>query len=300
MYEELQGTAKTILNSIYGVVAYNKFILFNEIIPASITSTARQLNYWVQQQSRNNNFIPLYGDTDSIFLSLESDKSFDVFVNQVKDFKIILNTSFKDFMKKFTSNNYVIENQKNEINFEKSYNKILFTNTKKRYFGTIKYYKGKIKEEETLSVTGLETRRDDTPNYFKQHLLKMYKILLDSDKDKVREYFNFIKKDIKKCKVEDLIIKIKMSRDVNDYENIPIHLRALQNSGIEIRRGEQVQMIYVKGDKEVLHWHEGLNNYEIDFDKYIENFFVNKILLIDENLKDIFNKDRSLGEFIKW
>lgn len=286
IHDELQGTFKTILNSIYGVAAFKKFILFNAIVPASITSVARQLNHWVQNQGKQNNLLSIYGDTDSIFIKFDNQLSFEEFNIKATEFNQQINLSFKDFARQFTSNDNVINNLKFKIDFEKAYSKLLLTDVKKRYFGKLKIYKGKILDEEKFSVTGFETRRDDTPVYFKKVLLELYDILLQENyKPKIIEYYKKIKQEIKLQQVEDLVIKIKLSNDVEEYKNLPIHLRALKNSGLEIKRGENVNMIYIKGESEVLHYDENTKQrFEIDYDKYLENFFVNKIKLIDETI----------------
>lgn len=287
IYDELQGQAKMLLNSIYGVAAYERFILFNTIIPASITSIARKLNSWIQKISKDNNLIPLYGDTDSVFISFPVNLSFEDFILKAKEFNELLNQSFIEFMQQYTQNKFVLKNQTTQVEFEKAYLKLKLTTVKKRYFGLIKYYKGKILDNEKISVTGFETRRDDTPNYFKIVLNKAYLILLSDDPvRKIKEYYKEVKNEIKNQRVEDLIIKMKLSRDMDKYEKtIPIHLRALRNSGLKIRRGEFVNMIYVVGDKEVIHY-DVLQKQEfiLDYKKYIENFFINKIKLIDKTI----------------
>lgn len=287
IFDEIQGLAKTILNSIYGVVGYKRFILFNPIIPASITSAARQLNVWVQNKCKEKEYMPLYGDTDSIFIKFKVTLDFESFIKEVQEFNIYLNESFKDFMKMFTLNIYTINNQTNKLEFEKAYLKLRLTNVKKRYFGSVKYYKGKILNNPEIKVVGFETRRNDTPPYFQKILKEVYILFLEDDYvEKIRDYYKNIKKDIKNQNVEDLIIKIKLSRNVDTYVKvIPMHVRALRNSNSEVKRGQYVNMVHVKNKQEIVHVDENdKSDINIDYDKYLEKFFIDKVHLIDKNI----------------
>lgn len=293
IYDELQGTAKTILNSIYGIGGYEKFILYNDVVASSITTTARELNLWVQQFAKDHNFVPLYGDTDSIFIAIPNVTCFNEFISLSKEFEDKLNTSFITFVTQKTNDDYTINTQTTKIEFEKAFEKLRLTTVKKRYFGALKFYKGKILEKQKISVTGFETRRDDTPHYFKTILLKSYELLLQENyKQELLKYYKILKTEIYNQTLENLLIRIKLSKNIDTYTNLPIHVRALQNSKTEIKRGDVVNMIYVKGPTEVMHVDETKDiQYNIDYEKYVQKFFVDKINLID---KDIFETQQSL------
>ena len=295
VYDSIQGTRKQILNSIFGVNGYDRFIMFDPRVASSILSVARQMISWSGKIAESKGFKTLYSDTDSAFISLGQDLSFEEFISKAEKLEEELNASLRDFVRGFTGNTEVINTHSNKIEFEKAYSKLLLTEVKKRYFGFLKFYKGKILDAEKMSVTGFETRRQDTPIYFNKVLLEIYKLLLEKDnKYKIREYYRKVRDEIKTINVEDLIIKIKLSENIEDYQNLPIHVRAAKNSGGKIRRGELVKMIYVKDAREVLHYDETFNlKFELDYNKYLENFFINKVNLIDKN----FSIHPTLEEF---
>lgn len=302
MYDELQGQAKQILNSIYGITSYDRFILFNDIISSSITTAARELNLWVQNCAKNKKLQPLYSDTDSIFVKFNEDDSFEEFVKKSIEFKKYVNDSFVDFMKTKTSNEVTINTHSNSVDFEKGYLKLLLTDVKKRYFGLKKYMKGKIMEHPELSVTGFETRRDDTPAYFKKLLINCYSMFLeDNYKTKFKDLYKIVKTEIQQQPIDNLVIKIKLSRDTSGYlKSIPIHVRALKNSKATIKRSQIVNMIYVKDSREVLHYDEQLNlKFQIDYDKYLTNFFKKKLLMIDDSIDIIFTNQSDLSGWFK-
>jgi len=241
---------------------------------------------WSKKIAEEKGFRVLYSDTDSAFISLGENLEFNEFIKKSKDLEKQLNDSLINFMKEFTKNQNVIETHGNKIEFEKAYSKLFLLNVKKRYFGHLKFYKGKFLDKEKISTVGVETKRGDTPLFFNMALTKVYELFLEDNYiEKIREYYKIIKKEIKNINIEDLTIKIKLSRDIDSYSNLPIHVRALKNSKTAIRRGEYVKMIYVLGDKEVLHYDPTLNlKFKIDYKKYLENFFINKVHLIDDSI----------------
>lgn len=284
IYEQMQATFKEILNSIYGVSSFDKFILFNQCVSASITSIARQLLIYTKDVAVSQNYIPLYGDTDSIFIQINSD-NMNQLIEKSNNFINILNSSWTSFLRKFTNSNIDKKFVLLKIDFEKSFSKILLTNVKKRYFGYLSFYKNQILDKPYLTITGFETRRDDTPIFFKKILKKVYEIFLDENyQNKIMELYNDIIVKIKKEEIENLIVRLKISKD--DYKNVPIHIRAYKNSGRVPRRGDEVNMIYVLDDKEVLHYEDlmDVSKIKLDYTKYVKNFFVQKMKLLDDEL----------------
>ncbi len=328
--DELQGTFKTILNSIYGVAAYEKFILYDPRVAASITAIARKLIGFVSELAEEHGHKVLYGDTDSIFISIESESEEEL-AEKGKQFTSIINQSFPKFVLRHTKDPDMALNHMLKVEFEKAYNKFLITTVKKRYFGTLCYRKGKILNPPQMSVVGFETRRDDTPPFFKKALMEAYTLLLDGDRVKLKEFVRRVKRDIETASYDDLVEKKKLSMHPDEYVNsTPQHVRALKNSGVELKRGESVEMLYVKTyeeieypahsdwvesisndqriqevvvkvkmtDKDVVHRVEG-QTYNIDVDLYIKKFLENKIRMISEDIaNELFNEQRSLNAWL--
>jgi DNA polymerase elongation subunit (family B) len=295
--DELQGTFKTILNSIYGVAAYEKFILFNPNVAASITATARKLIMFVSDKAKEMGYDVLYGDTDSIFIHIDGDTT-QTFVENAKSFEKQINESFPDFIRQFTSDSFTQNNYALKIEFEKAFDSLLLTFTKKRYFGKLSYRKGKVHEDLLMSVVGFETRRDDTPDFFKERLGGAYELILSQDTERLKIYCKETKRLLSSQHPSALTIKIKLSQGSDKYEHLPMHVRALRNANVELKRGESVHMLYVKGDTEVIHY-EVDKKYDIDYDMYYKKFFENKIRLISEVLwQQLFSEQHSLAAWL--
>lgn len=287
IYEQLQATFKEILNSIYGVSSFDKFILFNQCISASITSIARQLLIHTKEFAIQQNFVPLYGDTDSIFIRIKS-KTLNELIDSSNNFINQLNSSWAKFVEKFTNSKVEKQHLLLKIEFEKCFSKILLTDVKKRYFGYLSFYKNQILKSPYLTITGFETRRDDTPIFFKKKLKNVYEIFLNENyKENIMSLYSTMLEEIKKEDIENLIVRLKISKD--EYKHTPIHIRAYKNAGKIPRMGDEVNMIYVLDDIEVLHYDELTMNekqLKLDYKKYIKNFFVQKIKLLDNELYD--------------
>jgi DNA polymerase elongation subunit (family B) len=256
---------------------------------------------WDLSIEDTENFIDICGgvvlhNTDSCFVSTTG-ANVEECIKKSYDFEHSINTNWEQFCTRFTASIAPKEKMLLKIEFEKMFSKLLLTTVKKRYFGNTVYYKKKILEKPFLSVTGFETRRDDTPIFFKNALSSAYSIFLeDKYKEKVKSLYLDCKKKIQFESVENLLIKLKYSKI--EYKNVPIHVRALQNSKVELDRGETISMIYVLDKREVLHYDESLDlKFELDFDRYMEHFFITKVEMIDDSMPNYIKGQRSLFDF---
>jgi len=257
--------------------------MFEPIVSSSIASTARQLLFWCRDVLQKMKFESISGDTDSNFVRLLATLTATEAIELGKDLEAKINATFKDFMRQRTTDEVTINSVSHSVAFEKLYSKLRLVKVKKRYFGWLSYYKGKKLEKEKFSTVGFETRKDSTPHYFKKKLEHGYQLLLEDDYDKkLKEEKKHIIEEIKTVPVWDLVMKYKISRNMELYKNLPIHIRAVKNANMVLRRGDTVNMIYVKG-LEVLHYDpDGKQTFVIDYDRYVEKQYVEKLHLIDE------------------
>lgn len=198
-----------------------------------------------------------------------------------------INDSIPDFIKNFTKCEIPIEKNMFNIEFEKLFSKLFLTSAKKRQVGFLKFYKGKYLVPERLSVTGFDSLKSDTPIFYQRVLEDLYKIVLlhYNNLDEIKRFVNKVTEDLKSATIEDLIIKKRMSKQINQYTNLPIHIRALKNSNVVLNRGEFVNMLFVKDKREVIHYSTDLDQtFELDYKKYNEKFFKDKIELLDDSL----------------
>lgn len=285
IYKDMSSTMKGLSNSLYGVLGYPGFILYDKRIAKSVTYLGRELLKFTNEIAINHNYKPLFNDTDSCFVQIKANNFEDVIKKSV-ELKDDINNNLPIFISKFTKNQNILKNHIISIAMDKIFSKIYFSNAKKKQFGYIKYIKGKNVENEELFVKGWELKKNDTPIYWKSVYDIFYRMILDKyeDIDSFMKYIKKIKIDLYSQPIENLIIRKKMSK-INYDKTIPQHIMALRNSNVAIKQGENVNMLYVKGDKEVIHYDKNINfNFEIDYDKYYERFLIDKIKLISKEL----------------
>lgn len=283
---DLEMTFKKTSNALWGVSGYTGFILYDKRVAKSITYVARELLTTLTNIVISKGYNILYGDTDSLAIEILAD-SFEESIKKSIELENEFNKIIPDFVRRFTNNEKTISSNIIKVLFEKSYSKLLLCKAKKRQVGFVKYFKGKIFEEEELIVKGFESIKDDTPLYFKDKLDKLYRNILNNynDVEKLKEFVNDVKSNLKNQSIENLIIRKRLSKRMEDFDSNPIHVKALKNSNVILRQGETVNMLFVQDDREVIHYEEGMKiDFKIDYQRYFNNFFIRKLELIDENL----------------
>jgi len=212
----------------------------------------------------------------------------DTVIEKGKTLADMLNGSMFDFVKNYTDSVDTINNHKFKIDFEKLFSKLFLSDAKKKQVGYLSYYKGKKLNPERLSITGFESVKSDTPKFFQTKLELLYEQILNNFNDisKIREFIKQVAIDLKKADIEDIIIYKKMSKAMKDYDGTPIHIRALKNvNELDLRKGDNVNMLFVKDKREVIHYTPGMNiDFEIDYKKYFIKFMKDKINYLDENI----------------
>jgi DNA polymerase elongation subunit (family B) len=283
---DMEMCFKATCNALYGVLGYRGFILYDQRAASSVTYVARETLKFVKQQAEKFGYQILTGDTDSIFIKIQAN-SFEETIKKSKDLQDVFNKGIPEFLEQFTKNKTLLSSHIMQTVFEKSFSKLLLSSAKKKQVGFLKYFKGKILKEEELYIKGFEAIKDDTPTYFKKVLKELYKNILNNygNVEKLREFINGVKIDLRKQDIVDLVIRKKMSKRLEEYKDNPQHVKAVKNSGVVLKRGETVNILHVKDQREVIHYDPELKlDFEINFQKYFHDFLVKKIELIDESL----------------
>ena len=283
---DMEMCFKATSNALYGVMGYPGFILYDQRVASSVTFVGREVLKHIKKISQEQGYQVLFADTDSVAVEIKAD-NFDKSIEKSKELEKLFNKSIPDFLRKFTKNEKIIKSHTMNIVFDKSFSKLLLSPAKKKQVGFVKYYKGKILEKEELNIKGFEAIKDDTPVYFKKVLTRLYENILNywGNVEKLREFVNEVKIDLKKQSIVDLVIRKKMSKRMEEYDSRVQHVQAIKNSNVVLKRGETVNMVFVKDKREVLHYDPRLNlKFEIDYKKYYNDFIVKKIGLIDTNL----------------
>jgi DNA polymerase-2 len=221
----LSQAIKIIMSSFYGVLGSTGCRFFDPRLSGSITKRSheilKQTRFWIEKLG----YQVIYGDTDSIFVSIGSDKSKKQAMKLGTELRGYINDKWQAQLKR----DFNIESQL-DIEFETHFTKFLMPtirgiNTLKdqKSVGTKKRYAGLSNGE--LVFKGLETVRSDWTDLSKNFQQALYRLIFD---DKPIE--DYIKKIVDELKQglhdEKLIYKKKIRRKLSDYVNTPPHIKA--------------------------------------------------------------------------
>lgn len=238
-----QYAKKIEANSLYGAFDNPGFRFFDQEISESITLMGQEVSKFIMQKAKDFGCLPIYGDTDSIFL--EFDNNIDYLNIKGEEIKDKLNCALDDFCIKFGSkNNYL------KLSFDKVFSKLYF-GMKENNEGTKKRYVGYDKMGE-LKVVGFEIRRSDSAILAKQVQSRIFEIILNGGKKKeIMDYIGIINEELKNGKYgyNDIGIPKGMSKKLSDYKTIPPQVRGMEYSEnhlkINFSQKSKVKFIYV-------------------------------------------------------
>jgi DNA polymerase elongation subunit (family B) len=272
----LQTAYKNIMNSFYGVMAYEHFRFFDVEVAKSITFPGRMLLNYIPDKVKNTKMGEvIYGDTDSFFVICKDDPE--------KILKLINEKFVPEFVNSYSPN------------IEKNYIRMEINNKFKKMavFGKKKVYICQFDNGE-LYYKGHSITKYDTPKCIRIMFDEIIKDLFNGKDVDLSKYMD----TIRKTPMHDLVMPKKFNKAKTDYKVDPQHLRALEFSQKcfideklseeTVNRANLVRMIFIKADKEK--WTDAYdaliiddnitklpNGIEIDYDKYATFFFHQKL-----------------------
>lgn len=211
----LSQAIKILMNSFYGVMGTPKSRFYHSDLPSAITTTGHWIINKAIEFLNNIDVQVLYGDTDSIFFSLENssyeENELVKKINEYFDFLIMDEFKVKSFL---------------EIEHEKTFDQLFFSTTRDGLSGAKKKYAGIIHGK--ISFIGMEFVRSDWTDLAKKFQFELF--------EKFFNQFNleiFIKEfvdDLKLGSFDNLLFYTKrLSKDISEYtKNIPVHVKAAQ------------------------------------------------------------------------
>jgi len=220
LVDRIQTVVKFITNSIYGVMGYNKFRLYNRHIASNITAAGRMVINYTIKVCNKLGYDVYYGDTDSVFVLIHAR---DTEAIQKEIFKLAdkLNKSYDVFLKAFNVDKHFFL-----MKAEKVFKTMFMVRlkhgkraAKKRYAGNI-VWDDKKGEVDRLGITGFD--RSDMSrvgNKIMKNILEM--ACYDKSNDEITKY---LKDEIFKIKnmeypLEDIAFSKGISKALNTYGN---------------------------------------------------------------------------------
>lgn len=215
----------------------------------------------------------VFGDTDSFGVPTGNK---DNFIANSEHIQKQVQATYDDFCACFN-----MKENHLKLEFEKTFEKVLFGDAKKRYAGKICYYKGK--QVQDMLIMGFELVRSDCSILSKKTQKKVFDMLFLEEKERkeITKYLRDIITDIREDKYSysELGIPIPLNKSINEYvTNLPI-VRAVEYSnnelGLDIQVGEKIKLIYVRGNSltDVIGFREEKElpkNIILDYEKHID------------------------------
>lgn len=228
---------KSLVNSIYGIMAYPSFRLYNLTIASLVTFLSRDLLKYAEKKMKELGYEVIYVDTDSIFYKADKDET-DLLNRLVIDWAI----------EKYGKDDINIE-----FESEGKFNSLII-------LGKCHYH-GFLEEVKKPEIKGMEIKRSNSSKYeawFQEELIN--KIHKEENKKQIINWIKSEQHRIKTLPIEEIAFPAKIAN--KQYKNIPIWIRAYENTkklrpGYKINKGEIFYYIFTRVFGEVLAFKKG-------------------------------------------
>ena len=225
LYNIVSQALKVILNASYGVMGAEIFPLYCLPVAEATASVGRHIITKTIEKSKDMDIEVIYGDTDSLFLKSPRQEQLEQIIT-------------------WASSDLGVE-----LDLEKTYRYVAFSQRKKNYMGVL--------EDGKVDIKGLTGKKSHIPQFIKQAFYNSINILSKvnspGDFEKAKED---IKKDIRekylalkqrKIPIEDLAFNVMIGKPLEKYTHTtPQHVRAarlLESKGKKVKAGEIISYI---------------------------------------------------------
>jgi len=298
----LSQAIKIIMNSFYGVLGSTGCRFFDPRLSGSITKRSHELLKTTSQWLENDGYQVIYGDTDSIFVHVDEDKT----AEQCQALGKVLQDKINIRWQKTLNEEFAIESEL-EIEFETHFSKFLMPTIRgqevvkeQNKVGTKKRYAGVVNGK--LLFKGLETVRSDWTELSKVFQQELYRLIFNEEP--VDVFIKNIVDELKQGLHDDkLIYKKKIRRSLSDYVNTPPHVKAaliansrLKEEGKEPKYTNRRTIKYVitLDGVQPLEYNESKLNYDFYVEKQIKPIANDILPFIGKDFDEITSNQMGL------
>lgn len=267
---------KLLANSFYGYLGFSSARWYCLECATAVTAFGRYYINQVIDSARKEGFSVIYGDTDSVFMTLEG-KNLD----NAKQFVDDVNSKLPGMM---------------ELEFEGHYPQGIFVSTKSNSGGAKKRY-ALVDEYKELIIKGFEVvRRNWSPigKEVQQNVLNI--ILKESDTKKALKYVRTIIDKVRNKEIDNskMIIETQITKKIEEYSAVGPHVaiaKRMASKGVNINPGMMIPYIVIPGKgplKDRVKIPTEAKDGEYDPEYYIEN----QILPTIEKIFEVLGYDK--------
>ncbi|MFD1634920.1 DNA polymerase domain-containing protein [Haloplanus ruber] len=263
------GTFQFVGQSLYGVLGWDRFRLYDREMGAAVTATGRDVIEHTQTAANDVGYEVAYGDTDSVMLELGEETTADEVPDAVReahpeasdaDLRRIagaietgyeLEESINESYDAFAREELNAHEHRFQIEFEKLYRRFFQAGKKKRYAGHIVWKEGKHVDD--IDITGFEYKRSDIAPITKKVQRRVIEMIVTGeDVDDVEEYVHDVIEDFEAGNVDldDVGIPGGIGKRLTAYDTDTAQVRGAKYAnhllGTNFQRGSKPKRLYLK------------------------------------------------------
>ncbi len=268
------GKFQNVSQSLYGVLGWDRFRLYDKEMGAAVTATGREVIEYTDEVVQKEGYEVVYGDTDSVMLEVGNIDFSDVtgeveITNEMREkhpemteneLETIAATIQKGFeLEKVINSSYDefaldrlnAEFHRFEIEFEKLYRRFFQAGKKKRYAGHIVWKEGK--DVDDIDITGFEYQRSDIAPITKEVQREVIDMIVTgTDIEDVKSYLHEVIEDFREGNVslEEVGIPGGIGKRLDNYDTDTAQVRGAKYAnlllGTNFQRGSKPRRLYLE------------------------------------------------------
>ena len=233
----LSQAIKIIMNSFYGVLGTSGCRLHDSRLTSSITKRGHDIIIETVKLIEAEGYDVIYGDTDSVFVSLNGARDNRAAADIGKHLVATINQYWRDHLVQ----DYGIESCL-EMEFETHFQQFFMPTMRGSEQGSKKRYAGLIDDQQgnrKIVYKGLETVRTDWTELAREFQQTLYRLIFDGE-----EYADYIRQtvaDLYDGKFDQqLVYRKRLHKKLAEYQkNIPPHAQAAIKAEAEFKQKQQ-------------------------------------------------------------
>jgi DNA polymerase elongation subunit (family B) len=246
-YDRQQQAVKVIMNSLYGVLGWDRFRLYDKEMGAAVTATGREVIEHTADAAAELDREVIYGDTDSVMLELGHDVPKEDAIEQSFELEEYINDSYDEFALRELD----AAHHRFQIEFEKLYRRFFQAGKKKRYAGHIVWKEGK--DVDDIDITGFEYKRSDIAPITKEVQKRVIEMIVRGEAtDDIADYLNGIIEEFEtgEVPVGEIGIPGGIGKRLDAYDTDTAQVRGAKYAneflGTNFGRGSKPKRLYLR------------------------------------------------------
>ena len=246
-YDRQQAAVKVIMNSLYGVLGWTRFRLYDREMGAAVTATGREVIEFTEEVTNELDKEVIYGDTDSVMISVGNEVSQDEAIDRSLEIEERINDSYDEFaLEELNATEHRFQ-----IEFEKLYRRFFQAGKKKRYAGHIVWKEGQ--DVDDIDITGFEYQRSDIAAITKEVQKNVIEMIVTGDDfEDIKTYVTEVIEEFKEGNADPERIGIPggIGKRLDNYDTDTAQVRGAKYAnlllGTNFQRGSKPKRLYLK------------------------------------------------------